>query len=214
VYPKKDVWQRANQKEFIDQLRGVYPDLTGMPVQLYEYTELLKDSYVQAAYYSLAAIVGLVLFHFRNVSSVILSLLPVLIGSVWLGGLMGFFHVPLNPANIMILPLVIGIGVTNGIHILNRYAEEQRPDILARSTGKAVFVSGLTAIAGFGSLVVAKDRGIHSLGLVMAVGVTCCMVAALMFLPTLLNLMTKKTPTNKQPSADNALSTLGQEEPR
>ncbi len=192
VYPKKDVWARENQKEFIDQVSKVYPDLTGMPVQLYVYTELLKDSYVQAAYYSLAAIILLILFHFRSVSSVILSLLPVVIGSIWLGGLMGFFHVPLNPANIMILPLVIGIGVTNGIHILNRYAEEQTPSILSRSTGKAVFVSGLTAIAGFGSLVLAKDRGIHSLGVVMAAGVTCCMVAALMFLPTLLNLMTRK----------------------
>jgi uncharacterized protein len=144
-----------------------------------------------------------------------LSLLPVAIGSVWLGGLMGLCHVSLNPANIMILPLVIGIGVTNGIHILNRYAEEQHPSILARSTGKAVFVSGLTAIAGFGSLVLAKDRGIHSLGIVMAAGVTACMIAALTFLPTLLTLMTKnRPPTNKQPSVDNALSTLGQEEPR
>ena len=192
VYPKKDVWARDNQKEFIDQVSKVYPDLTGMPVQLYVYTELLKDSYVQAAYYSLAAIVILILFHFRSISSVILSLLPVAIGSIWLGGVMGLFHVPLNPANIMILPLVIGIGVTNGIHILNRYAEEQTPSILSRSTGKAVFVSGLTAIAGFGSLVLAKDRGIHSLGVVMAAGVTSCMVAALMFLPTLLNLMTRK----------------------
>jgi len=192
VYPKKDVWARDNQKEFIDEVTKVYPDLTGMPVQLYVYTELLKDSYVQAAYYSLAAIVVLILFHFRSVSSVVLSLLPVAIGSIWLGGVMGFFNVPLNPANIMILPLVIGIGVTNGIHILNRYAEEQTPSILSRSTGKAVFVSGLTAIAGFGSLVLAKDRGIHSLGVVMAAGVTSCMVAALMFLPTLLNLMTRK----------------------
>jgi len=215
VYPKKDAWQRKNQKEFIDQVRTVDPNLTGMPVQLYEYTELLKDSYVQAAGYSLAAIVLLILFHFRSVSSVILSLLPVAIGSVWLGGLMGLCHVSLNPANIMILPLVIGIGVTNGIHILNRYAEEQHPSILARSTGKAVFVSGLTAIAGFGSLVLAKDRGIHSLGIVMAAGVTACMIAALTFLPTLLTLMTKnRPPTNKQPSVDNALSTLGQEEPR
>jgi predicted RND superfamily exporter protein len=202
VYPKKDVWQRANQAEFITEVRAALKpankDLTGMPVQLYEYTELLKDSYVQAAGYSLAAIVVLILFHFRSISSVILSLLPVLIGSIWLGGLMGFFHVPLNPANIMILPLVIGIGVTNGIHILNRFAEEQTPGILSRSTGKAVFVSGLTAIAGFGSLVLAKDRGIHSLGIVMAAGVTCCMVAALMFLPTLLNVMTKKeTPKSK-----------------
>jgi uncharacterized protein len=215
VYPKKDAWKRENQKEFISQVRTVYPDLTGMPVQLYEYTELLKDSYVQAAEFSLMAIVVLILFHFRNVSSVVLSLLPVAIGSIWLGGAMGFFHVALNPANIMILPLVIGIGVTNGIHILNRFAEEQTAGILSRSTGKAVFVSGLTAIAGFGSLVVAKDRGIHSLGLVMAAGVTSCMIAALTFLPTLLNLMTRKnSPENKQPSADNALSTLGQEEPR
>jgi hypothetical protein len=221
IYPKKDAWQRPNQKEFIDQLRHTLdpnntgqPVITGLPVQLYEYTELLKDSYVQAAYYSLAAIVILILFHFRSVSSVVLSLAPVAIGSIWLGGLMGFLHVPLNPANIMILPLVIGIGVTNGIHILNRFAEEQQSNILARSTGKAVFVSGLTAIAGFGSLMLAKDRGIHSLGVVMAAGVTACMVAALTFLPTLLNLISKRPPKNKQPSVDNALSTLGQEEPR
>ena len=221
VYPKKDAWQRENQKEFIDQLRQTLdpkgtgtPVITGMPVQLYEYTELLKDSYVQAAYYSLAAIIVLILFHFRSVSSVVLSLAPVAIGSIWLAGVMGLFHVPLNPANIMILPLVIGIGVTNGIHILNRFAEEQQSNILARSTGKAVFVSGLTAIAGFGSLMLAKDRGIHSLGIVMAAGVTACMVAALTFLPTLLNLMSTRGPKNKQPSVDNALSTLGQEEPR
>lgn len=215
VYPKKDAWQRVNQKEFIDQVRAVDPNVTGTPVQLYEYTELLKQSYVQAAKYSLVAIVLLILFHFRNLSSVVLSLLPVAIGSVWLGGLMGILGVQLNPANIMILPLIIGIGVTNGIHILNRFAEEQHPSILARSTGKAVFVSGLTAIAGFGSLILAKDRGIHSLGVVMAAGMTTCMVAALAFLPSLLVLMMRNAPPEtKQPSADNALSTLGQEEPR
>jgi predicted RND superfamily exporter protein len=215
IYPKKDVWQRDNQKEFIDQMRNIGLDPTGMPVQLYEYTELLKESYEQAAWYSLIAIIFLILFHFRNVGSVVLSLIPVAIGSLWLGGLMGILHVQLNPANIMILPLVIGIGVTNGIHILNRFAEEQQASILARSTGKAVFVSGLTAIAGFGSLMLAKDRGIHSLGVVMAAGVTSCMIAALTFLPTVLKLtVARRPPTNKQPSADNALSTLGQEEPR
>jgi preprotein translocase subunit SecF len=222
VYPKKDAWQRENQKEFIEQLRQTLdpkdtgsPVFTGTPVQLYEYTELLKQSYVEAAKYSLVAIVVLILFHFRNLSSVVLSLLPVAIGSVWLGGLMGILGVQLNPANIMILPLILGIGVTNGIHILNRFAEEQHPSILARSTGKAVFVSGLTAIAGFGSLILAKDRGIHSLGVVMAAGMTSCMVAALAFLPSLLVVMVRKAPPEtKQPSADNALSTLGQEEPR
>ena len=67
----------------------------------------------------------MVLLHFRSITCVILSLLPVAIGSIWTLGLMGLFGIQFNPANIMILPLVIGIGVTNGIHILNRVAEEQ-----------------------------------------------------------------------------------------
>ena len=195
IYPKEDIWQRGNQEKFLQQLRAVDPKVTGTPVQLYEYTEVLKKSYEQAAWYSLAAIIVLVLIHFRNLSSVLLSLLPVGIGVVWLGGLMGFFGVPLNPANIMTLPLVIGIGVTNGIHILNRFAEEQHASILTRSTGKAVLVSGLTAIVGFGSLILAKDRGIYSLGCVMATGVAACMVAGLILLPALLNHVLRRRST-------------------
>ena len=126
-----------------------------------------------------------------------LALVPVSVGFIWLGGLMAWLNVPLNPANIMTLPLVIGIGVTNGIHILNRFAEEQTPSILARSTGKAVFVSGLTTIAGFGSLILAKHRGIQSLGYVMATGVAMCMIAGLTFLPALLNLLMRRREPEK-----------------
>ena len=215
VYPKEDVWQRANQEKFVKELRMVDANVTGTPVQLYEYTTLLKNSYEQAAWYSLGAIVLMVLVHFRTFSAVVLSLLPVAVGSIWLGGLMGAFGIPFNPANIMTLPLVIGIGVTNGIHILNRFAEERNPGILAKSTGKAVFVSGLTAIAGFGSLILAKHQGIRSLGYVMSLGVALCMIAGLTFLPAVLNLWVPwRGQTTKRPSGDNARSTLGREEPR
>jgi hopanoid biosynthesis associated RND transporter like protein HpnN len=215
VYPKKDVWQRPNQVEFIGQLRRAldpnhtnHPIITGTPVQLLEYTTLLKQSYQTAAWYSLAAIVLLVLIHFRNLSSVVLALVPVAVGSIWLGGIMGFLHIPFNPANIMTLPLVIGIGVTNGIHILNRYAEEKTPNIFAKSTGKAVLVSGLTTIAGFGSLILAKHQGIKSLGCVMATGVAMCMLAGLTFLPALLNLWFGWGQKGR-PSANNARSATG-----
>ncbi|MGD0411645.1 MAG: MMPL family transporter, partial [Verrucomicrobiota bacterium] len=146
VFPKKDIWQRENQEEFIGQLRLVIPreQVTGTPVQLLEYETLLKNSYEQAALYALGAIALMVLFHFRSLFCVLLSLLPVAIGATWMVGLMGGTGIPFNPADIMTLPLIIGIGVTNGIHILNRFAEEQHPGILARSTGKAVLVSGLT----------------------------------------------------------------------
>jgi len=132
-----------------------------------------------------------VLVHFRRIGSVILSLIPVAVGTLWTTALMSLLDVPFNPANIMMLPLVVGIGVTNGIHILNRFAEEHNPSILSRSTGKAVIVSALTTIAGFGSLVVAKHQGIQSLGIVMSIGVGMCMLVAVTFLPAILMLLTR-----------------------
>ncbi|HEY4417278.1 MAG TPA: MMPL family transporter [Verrucomicrobiae bacterium] len=209
VFPKKDVWQRDHQAEFVETLRKTldpqdtnHPIITGTPVQLFEYESLLKNSYIAAAWYSLIAIAVMVLIHFRSVLAVILALIPVGLGTLWLAGLMGCFGVPFNPANIMTLPLVIGIGVTNGIHILNRFAEEGTPGILSRSTGKAVLVSGLTAIAGFGSLVLAKHRGIHSLGVIMSVGIATCMIVGLTFVPAVLNLFCRKCPLIKKPGAD------------
>jgi uncharacterized protein len=194
-------------------VRKIVPGITGTPVQLYEYTDLLKNSYIQAAWYSLIAITLMVFFHFRSLLAVVLALIPVGIGALWLVGLMGAVGAEFNPANIMTLPLVIGIGVTNGIQILNRYAEEGTPNILTRSTGKAVLVSGLTAISGFGSLILAQHHGIHSLGCVMSVGIATCMIAGLTFLPALLNLIGKHYSLIKQPSASKE-PTPGQEEPR
>ena len=218
VFPKGNVWQHEVQREFIKDLRSVVLEnkVTGTPVQLYEYTTLLKDSYEQAALYSLGAIAIMVFIHFRSLLCVILSLLPVGIGTAWLLGFMGKTGVPFNPANIMTLPLVIGIGVTNGIHILNRFAEEKNPGILAKSTGKAVLVSGLTAITGFGSLMLAKHQGIQSLGFVMSVGIAACMIAGLTFLPALLQLLVRRgwMIEIKKPSGDNAKPSLGPEEPR
>lgn len=202
IFPKKDVWQRDHQEEFIKQLRSVDPDVTGTPVQVYEYTELLRLSYIEAAWYSLGAICLMVLVHFRSFSTLVLALLPVAVGTLGMVGMMGFSGIPFNPANIMTLPLVIGIGVTNGIHILNRFAEEQTPSILSKSTGKAVLVSGLTTIAGFGSLILAKHQGIESLGYVMAMGTAGCMIAGLTFLPALLQLRINwSRQGKKQPSA-------------
>ena len=73
------------------EIRTVAPEVTGTPVQLLEYTTLLKNSYIEAAYYSLAAIVILVFIHFRQISSVILSLIPVAVGTLWTCALMAIF---------------------------------------------------------------------------------------------------------------------------
>lgn len=223
VYPRQDVWQRHNQVAFVGELRrhlnagtNGYPIITGAPVQLLEYTALLKDSYVEAAWYALGAIAILVFVHFRSLTCVILALLPVGLGTLWMVGLMGLLDISFNPANIMTLPLVIGIGVTSGIHILNRFSEAGTATVFDKSTGKAVAVSAVTTVAGFGSLAFAQHQGIASLGQIMAIGTTTCMIAALTALPALLRLLGMRgwRPTRKKPSDDTTSSTLGREEPR
>jgi uncharacterized protein len=222
VYPAMDIWERPNQEVFIDGLRTELdpegtglPVITGTPVQLFEYTALLRQSYEEAAWYSLGAIALLVFIHFRSLICVLLALLPVGVGALWMTGLMGLFGQAFNPANIMTLPLVIGIGVTSGIHILNRFFEEKDPGILGKSTGKAVVVAGLTSVVGFGSLMLAKHQGIASLGFVMAVGTTTCLAAALTILPALLRVLGSwGWKAGKRPSDQTQRLALGREEPR
>jgi hypothetical protein len=189
VYPREDVWQRDQQERFVRELRTVDPNVTGTPVQFYEYTSMLKQSFQKAAGYAVAVIAFLVLLHFRRIGSVLVAFLPVALGFCWMLGLMAFFGISFNPVNIMALTLLIGIGVTNGIHILNRFAEEAQPSVLAQSTGKAVLVSALTTMAGFGSLMVADHQGIASLGQVMVIGTGMCLVASLAFLPAVLTIL-------------------------
>ena len=189
VYPRGDVWQRAVQKQFVQELRTAAPDVTGSPVQIYEYTSMVKESFQKAGAYAAAVIALMVLLHFRRLGSVLLAFVPVVLGFVWMLGLMTLLYIPFNPVNIMSLTLVIGIGVTNSIHILNRFAENPHPSIMATSTGKAVLVSALNTIAGFGSLLVAKHQGISSLGAVMAIGTGMCMLASLTVLPAVLHFL-------------------------
>lgn len=193
VYPAKDIWQHQNQRDFIRSLQSVIPAarVTGAPVQIYEYTRLLKETHLQAAAYALCAVIVMVLIHFRSFLCVVLALLPVGVGAVWLLGYMGLAGVSFNPINILALPLLVGIGITNGIQILNRFSEEREAGILGGSTGKAVLVSNLTAIAGFASLTLAQHQGISSLGEVMAVGIAGCMLAGLTALPALLTILHK-----------------------
>jgi len=191
VYPKGDVWQRETQEIFLRELRSVDPEVTGSPVQFYEYTTMLKQSFQKAALYAVGVIALVLFLHFRTLSSVLLAFVPVILGSCWTLGVMGFLHIPFNPVNIMSLTLIIGIGVTSGIHILNRLAEEAHPGILSGSTGKAVLVSALTTMAGFGSLMVAKHQGIASLGAVMLTGTGMCMIVSLALLPAVLALLSR-----------------------
>lgn len=188
VHPKEDLWLREEQKEFVTALRSVAPNVTGTVVQIYEFTSLLRESFLRSTAYAALIILVVLLIHFRQPIPALLGFFPVILALVWLLGVMALFNIPFNPVNIMAPTLLIGIGIANGVHILNRFAEEPCPAILSLSTGKAILISALTTVAGFGALLVARHQGIASLGLLMAVGTVTCLFAPLGALPSVLTL--------------------------
>lgn len=93
MYPNIDVWIRTNQAAFVGELRQLVPNVTGEPVQLFEYTRLLKESYETAALYALVAMVIMVFLQFRSLTAVLLAHVPVLCAGLWLvGRRAGFGH--------------------------------------------------------------------------------------------------------------------------
>lgn len=192
IYPRENIWERKPLERFVKALREVRSDVTGVPVTSYEYTEVLRVAYNRAAFYAMLAIVALALMHFRNWRLVALALVPLATGVLWMLGAMGFWKISFNPANIMTLPLVLGIGVVNGIQLLHRVREEKTAALLSKSTGKAVLLTSLTTLAGFGSLMVATHPGIVSLGQVMSIGLLTCLVSSVVLVPALLAFFEKK----------------------
>ncbi len=188
IFPKKNVWEKDAQEEFIEQLRQVDPDVTGNPVIGYESIKAMKEGYIEGGFYAFLSIILVSLFTLRRVGDAGLAILPLGLGIIWTAGLMWVFHLQFNLANLVAVPLIIGIGVENGIHIVHRYREEEigGPALVVGSTGQAVALFSLTTMIGFGSLMVARYYGIFSMGLLLTIAVGSVLVASLTVLPLLL----------------------------
>jgi len=194
VFPSVDIWNLEKRQQYLQDLRSVDPEVTGSAVHMFNSTRLMTEGYINGGIYAMIAIIIYVFVVFRNLRTVFFILLPVFVGSIWTLGIMDMFELKLNMANLVILPLILGIGVVNGIHITHRYREEKDKNsmVLGKSTGQAVVLSSLTTMIGFGSMMVADHYGVFSLGLVLTLGVFCCLVASVTFLPALLKLSSEK----------------------
>jgi uncharacterized protein len=194
IFPSVDIWNLDERKRYLKDLRSVDANVTGSAVHMFNSTRLMTEGYINGGIYAMTAIIIYVFVVFRNPRTVFFILLPVIAGSIWTVGIMELTGLKLNMANLVILPLILGIGVVNGIHITHRYREEKDKNavVLGKSTGQAVILSSLTTMIGFGSMMVADHYGVFSLGLVLSLGVFCCLIASVTFLPALLKLSAEK----------------------
>ena len=198
VYGKKDLWERAPDEEFVQAILPVAPKATGTAVLNYYATELLRVSYLWAAVWAFAAIVVLIFLHFQSFKYLLLTLTPLVLAVLWRTGAMVWFGIEFNPANIVTLPLIIGIDVAFGVYIIDRYREDGKLSIFSGSTGKAIIMSSLTSLFGFSSLLISKFNGMFSIGQLMSLGIAIGLVTAIFILPQILVLLKSDKYDEKQ----------------
>jgi hopanoid biosynthesis associated RND transporter like protein HpnN len=191
IYGRGDIWDTHALGRFVKEVRTVDPHVTGNPLQAHEASLEMKRSYQEAAIYSLLVILGVLVLDFKSLHYAALAVLPLGVGVLQMFGLLGMLEIPLNPANLIALPLILGIGVDYGVHIVHEFREQVGPYRMSPGTAVAVLVDALTTLVGFGSLMIASHQGLQSLGRVLTLGVTCCLFTSLIMLPAMLTLITR-----------------------
>ena len=189
IYGRGDIWNFDSLERFVKDVRSVDGRATGHPLQAYEASLEMKRSYEQSALYSLVVIFAVLWLDFRNIKHALLAALPLALGMAQTLGLMGVLGIDLNPANLIGIPLILGIAVDYGVHIVHDSLERPGSYAISPSTANSVLVDALTTILGFGALMVASHRGLESLGRLLTLGVTMCTITSLIFLPAVLALL-------------------------
>ncbi len=190
----------GNLPLFIDFAAGISDDFFGMPLvtdRLVQHME--RDFWLSTVIAALLILVSLWRILGRK-RLILIGIAPLIFGYIWMLGAMRLLGMEFNFINILISPLLIGIGVDNGIHLLHRYREEKNKgenksvERAASTTAIAIIVTSLTTMIVFGGLVGARTPGLQLLGISALLGISFTLIFSLFFLPATL----KMTETNKK----------------
>lgn len=194
IWPREILDSPAAMDKFIKQVRTVAPAAVGAPVSEMEAGKTVVHAFRQAFISSFIAITLLLLILLRSVVDTLLVLVPlVLAGLLTMAGMV-LLNVPFNFANVIALPLILGVGVDYGVYIVQRGRQtaSAQVNILQTSTARAVMYGALITMANFGNLMLAKHPGTVSMGLLLTVGLGMTLLCALVLLPSLLTLGQRK----------------------
>jgi len=194
VFPSENLLDRNALERFIHSVRTLAPDATDTPVTVYESGSAIASSFRQAALSALVVIILYLLIELRSISFTILILVPLLLAMLLTAASSVLLGLPLNFANVIIVPLLLGVGVHSGLIFILRYRTEPPPDgnMLKTSTARAILFSTLTTIVSTSSLSFSAHRGIASMGMLLALCLSFMLVCTLILLPALLELLGKR----------------------
>jgi hypothetical protein len=188
LYPAGSVFDPAELETFVAASRRVSPEATGFPVVFHRMSRRITSGFYRAVVLGAILVATILLIDFRHPRDALLAMAPLAMGVVWMLGGMRLAGIPFNFANLVAVPLIIGVGIDNGVHVIHRVRLEGRQgmSVVLRHTGRAILIASLTTMIGFGSLALASHRGLASLGIVLLLGVGSCLVTSTWVLPNLL----------------------------
>jgi len=189
VFPKGNIWTNAEfLNRFADDLEGIKAKATGMPSVMRALIDIIGSDGRKSVMLTLVLMFFVLWYDFRKPGYALLAMIPLAIGVFWMVGMMKLFGLQLTIMNVMGLPLIIGIGIDDGVHVIHRWINEGKSNlyVIFASTGKAILLTSLTTMLGFGSLIFSVWRGFGQLGSAMFIGVAACFLTTIILLSGLL----------------------------
>tara|TARA_R110002073_G_scaffold4917_9_gene31050 strand:- start:620 stop:3157 length:2538 start_codon:yes stop_codon:yes gene_type:complete len=194
VQPREDLNNRDATSEFIEAVAPIAGNFAGRSVVEWGIGAVVVQSFIEAVTLAVSGIFILLALYFRSVVLPILVLVPVGVSLLFTFAICQLFGLSLNMANILVVPLIIGLGVDTGIHVVHRHVTEGRRaegagGLYESSTARAVVISALTTIGTFFSLSFSPHLGAASIGLLLTVAISLLVVVTFVLLPVLLKLL-------------------------
>lgn len=195
LFPGGHIWKNADfLKRFVDDLESVTNKATGMPPIFRALIEIIGSDGRKAVLLTIVLVFLLLWLDFGSLKYAIFAMVPLAAGVFWMVGLMHLTGQQITVMNVMGLPLIIGIGIDDGVHIVHRWQYEGRGNVVTifSSTGKAILLTSLTTMLAFGSMIFSIWRGFGQLGASLFVGVGACFVTTILILPGIIGWIERK----------------------
>jgi uncharacterized protein len=185
VLPSGDPDDTKVLRNFVTAVLAIEPDATGPAVLLFEAGNTVVRAFIEAGMFALAAIALLLWITLRRIADVLLTLVPLLVAGIVTLELCVALDLPLNFANILALPLLLGVGVAFKIYYIMAW-RSGKTALVQSSLTRAVIFSAMATATAFGSLWLSSDPATSSMGELMALALLCTMAAAVLFQPALM----------------------------
>jgi uncharacterized protein len=183
--PRGDPNDNDNLRRFANAVLAAEPTAVGGPVSILKSGDTVVRAFIHAGIYALAVISLLLWITLRRITDVLLTIVPLLVAGAVTLEICVLIKLPLNFANIVALPLLLGVGVAFKIYYVTAW-RSGRTNLLQTSLTRAIFFSAMTTATAFGSLWLSSHPGTSSMGKLLALSLVTTLAAVLLFQPALM----------------------------